>query len=426
MTIYALTAFLFYDRLLIMDKIILHCDANNFFASVECILNPALKDFPIAVAGDAEKKHGVILAKNYKAREYGVKTGDVIWQAKQKCPGLQVVKPHFAEYTKYSKLMFSLYEKYTCFVEPFGADECWLDCTGSVNLFGDGAKIADDIRKRVKTELGLTISVGISFNKIFAKIGSDKCGADSIMEITQNNFKSILYPLPARELFMVGAKTAEALSKLNIMTIGNLAGASPDLLKMHFGINGLKLLESARGENKENVRESSKQRTPESIGHGMTAARDIKDFEDAEAVIYYLCELVATRLRKKKLRGGGLSLNIRDVNLFSITRQAKIQAPTCSSSEIGVGAMALLRANWNKTPALRTLTVSVYDLSPIDGASQMNMFEEIKHNKNDNLEKAVDKIREKYGSTSIVRGNLIEKDFIYDKSDDEDFLPFKR
>ena len=202
-----------------MEKIILHCDLNNFYASVECALNPELKDFPLAVAGNKENRHGVVLAKNEIAKKFGVKTGDVIWQAEQKCPGLRVVAPHFDSYTKYSDAIFELYTHYTDMVEPFGSDECWLDVTGCTRLFGDGKQIADSIRARVKKEFGLTLSVGVSFNKVFAKLGSDLKKPDATTVISKDNFKTLVWPLPASDMLMVGKKTSEKLVFLNFREI---------------------------------------------------------------------------------------------------------------------------------------------------------------------------------------------------------------
>ncbi len=410
-----------------MDRLILHCDLNNFYASVECLNHPEWRDRPLAVAGSTEKRHGVVLAKNEIAKSFGIKTGDVIWQARQKAPELTVVPPHFDEYMRFSKIAFDVYSNYTCYVEPFGADECWLDCTGSVKLFGSGEEIAHKIREDIyKTTGGLTVSVGVSFNKIFAKLGSDLKKPDAVTVITRDNFKEKLWNLPASDMMMVGRSTAEKLKKLNIHTIGELAEADVNILKAHFGINGVKLHANARGENSDGVREYVKSRKVESVGHGMTAMRDITTYEDAKALVYFLCEMVTSRMRKYGFRGGAVSVNLRGSDLKHITRQHKLPVPTYATRVIAESAFALLKDNWTRRVPLRTVTVSVFDLTPIDGAVQTSMFDDEMRTKEEALERAMDTIRAKYGHDSISRANVLGKDFIYDKTEAEDFLPFQR
>lgn len=407
------------------DRVILHCDLNNFYASAECISHPEWKDVPLAVCGSPELRHGVVLAKNEIAKKFGVRTGDVIWQAGQKAPGLITVPPHFELYMQYSRQMFALYNDYTDRVEPFGADECWLDVTGSQKLFGDGKTIADKIRKRVKRESGLTCSVGVSFNKVFAKLGSDLKKPDATTVIDRNNFKRLIWKLKASEMLMIGKHTYERLTKLNIITIGDLANADADMLKSNFGINGLKMKENAMGEDREPVREVVKSRDVKSIGHGMTAVRDIETLSDARDLIYYLSEKVAARMRKAGVRGSLVSVGMRDSALFSIVRQKSIPMPTYSSTEIAECALAVFAESWNGDP-MRTITVAVSKLEKYDEPRQLSFLAD--SDRNDKLEKldeAIDKINNKYGSV-IRRANYVGKDFIYDKTDAEDFLPFQR
>ena len=408
------------------DRVILHCDLNNFYASAECISHPEWKDVPLAVCGNPEKRHGVVLAKNEIAKKLGIKTGDVIWQAKKKAPNLVTVPPHFELYMEYSRQMFRLYNDYTDMVEPFGADECWLDVTGSQKLFGDGRTIADKIRARVKQESGLTCSVGVSFNKVFAKLGSDLKKPDATTVIDRENFKRLIWQLNANEMLMVGRRTYDRLVKLNIITIGDLANADPDMLKSNFGINGLKMKENAMGEDKEPVREAVKSRDIKSIGHGMTATRDIETLSDARDLIFYLSEKVAVRMRKNGVRGSLVSVGMRDNALFSIVRQKPINLPTYSSTEIAEAATALFAENWNGDP-MRTLTVAMSKLEKYDEPRQLSFLAD--SDRNDKLEKldeAIDKITHKYGGSVIHRANYLGKDFIYDKTDAEDFLPFQR
>jgi DNA polymerase-4 len=391
------------------------------------MLDPKLRDVPVAVAGSPKKRHGVVLAKNELAKKAGVRTGDVIWEAKLKEPALVLVEPHFDLYSKYSRQVFDLYTRYTCYVEPFGPDECWLDVTGSVKLFGGGVQIADTLRRVVKDETGgLTLSAGVSFCKVFSKIASDLKKPDATTEVTRQNFKQIIWPLPVSYMLMVGGKTTEKFTKLNIRTIGALAAADENVLKSILGANGVKLIRNAAGFDDEPVREYVKSRDIKSVGHGMTAVKDIRGYGDAEAMLFYLADKIAVRMRRYGVRAGGIAVDLRDANLQSITRQCKLPAPVRNATDIGRAAAALTRENWDLAMPLRTLTVSAFDLTDAAAPVQASMFAAADLEKNDRLDLALDKIRDKYGSSAILRANLIERDFIYDKTDDEDFLPFKR
>lgn len=407
------------------DRVILHCDLNNFYASAECVSHSEWKDVPLAVCGDPNMRHGVVLAKNEIAKKAGIKTGDVIWQAKQKAPGLVVVPPHFELYMTYSKQMFELYNEFTDMVEPFGADECWLDVTGSQRLFGDGETIANKIRERVKRESGLTCSVGVSFNKVFAKLGSDLKKPDATTVVSRENFREKLWGLKASEMLMVGRKTFDKLQKLNITTIGDLARADEKMLKNNFGVNGLLLKRYASGEDNEPVREAVKAREIKSIGHGMTAVRDIETVSDARDLIFYLSEKVAARMRKQGVRGSLVSVGMRDSALFSIVRQRPLPMPTYSSDEIAGCALKVFCDNWNGDP-MRTITVAVSKLENTDAPVQMSFLDENKKNeKLERLDETLDMLNKKYGNI-VHRASLIGKDFLYDKTDAEDFLPFQR
>lgn len=407
------------------DRLILHCDLNNFYASVECAEHPEWKEIPLAVAGNPEKRHGVILAKNELAKAQGIKTGDTIWQAMQKEPNLKCVPPHFSEYMRYSRQVFDIYTRYTSQVEPFGPDECWLDVTGSVKIFGTGKQIADKIRETVKKETGLTLSAGVSFNKVFAKMASDLRKPDATTVVTRTTYRKILWPLPVSDMLMVGKRTAEKLKKLNIYTVGDLAAADRALLKSHFGVVGEKLHDNACGDDCEPVREYVKGREEKSVGHGMTATRDLNTYSEVEALITYLADKVAVRMRKANLRANGVAIGLRSAALKHITRQAPLTYPTCSSSDIRSTAFRLLHENWDEDYPLRTITVSAYDVHHTD-AVQIGFFDDGKSEKAENLEKAIDSIRRKYGEDAIFRAGIPGADFIYDKNDDEDFLPFRR
>lgn len=395
------------------ERTILHCDLNNFYASVECLLHPEWRSVPLAVAGNPEKRHGVVLAKNELAKAAGVKTGDAIWQAKEKVPSLTVVPPHFSEYAARSKQVFEIYTRYTSQVEPFGPDECWLDVTGSLSLLGSGEKIANDIRETVKRETGLTLSAGVSFNKTFAKMASDLKKPDATTVVMREDFRRILWPLPVSDMLMVGKKSVQKLNALNIFTVGDLARADEALLRMHFGVNGVRLKQNANGDDGEEVREIDDKADEKSMGHGMTAAHDLCTYADAEALILYLADKVAFRLRKASLRGYGVALSLRASDLSSLVRQKPLTHPTCAAKDIADAANELLHANWNCDRPLRTLTVTVYDLTKA-AAVQMDMFSPAP-DKNEKVEKAIDAIRDKYGEDSIVRAGIFGLDFIVDK-----------
>ena len=304
-----------------MDRVILHCDMNNFFASVECKNDPSISSFPVAVCGNSEERHGIVLAKNYEAKKYGIKTGEPTVAAKAKCPFLVTVEPHYDEYAKYSHLARQIYSEYTDLVEPFGDDECWLDVTGSGLLFGGGEKIADTVRKRIKKELGLTVSVGVSFNKVFSKLGSDMKKPDAVTVIKRSDFKEKIWHLDASELIGVGPSTSRTLKSFGIHTIGDLANAYPELLRGKLGKNGIYLKEAANGREYSPVRPSNQGPPMKSIGHGMTTVTDLKTYSEIKSLILALFEDVGHRLIQNGKKAGGVSVSLRDCNFF--TRQCQ-------------------------------------------------------------------------------------------------------
>ena len=220
------------------QRVILHSDMNSFYASVEMMLDPSLKGKAVAVCGATEDRHGIVLAKSELAKKAGVKTGMVNWEAKQRCPGLILVPPQYDQYLKYSKLAHQIYYRYTDLVEPFGMDECWLDLTGS-GAYGTGMEIAQKIRTACREELGLTVSIGVSFNKIFAKLGSDLKKPDAVTQITKEDFREKVWPLAAAELIYVGRATEAKLARYGVHTIGELAAIPPEILQKWFGVGDL-------------------------------------------------------------------------------------------------------------------------------------------------------------------------------------------
>ena len=411
------------------DRVILHCDLNNFYASVETLLHPELQGKPVAVCGDPEKRHGIVLAKSQPAKVCGVKTGEATWEAKQKCPDLIVVPPTYRSYTAYSRKVYDIYTQFTSEVESFGLDECWLDVTGCLKLFGSGAEIADAIRRRVKEETGgLTISVGVSFSKVFAKLGSDLKKPDAVTVIDRDNVKEIAYPLDVGEMLFVGRSTKRKLNEMNIYTIGDLASAPAELLIRHFGKVGEKMHAYATGTDGDPVKCYTERHKPVSVGNGTTTPEDITNAGDAKSVIVALSEMIAFRLRNYGLKAGGLSLSVRDVALHSFCRQTSLSVPTDSAFEIASGAIGLLRKHYDFSarPHLRSITVGTHKLQPSDGSYQTNFFD-TGNEKFSELERSIDKLREKYGYNVVRRGITIGTIFTCDSREaDDDFLPFDK
>ena len=404
---------------------ILHCDANNFYASIECMLDPTLKDKYVAVSGNPDKRHGIILAKNQKAKECGVKTGEVIWEAKRKCPNLVLVPPQFDKYVYYSNKIFDIYCQYTDRVEPFGIDECWLDVTGSMRLFKSATAIADELRERIKKEICITISVGVSFNKIFAKLGSDMKKPDATTLISPDNFKTKVWPLDVSDLLMIGRKTEAKLKGLGINTIGDLANTNVDVLISKFGINGQKIYDNANGNNSEEVRLYYDKHIPKSIGNSTTMPKDVVLRDEAKAVIMALSEMVAIRLRKYGFIAGGVHLGMRFNDLSYVGKQSKLPYKINSASSICDFAMEIYDSFQHTLP-LRLLSVTTFDLSKGEEMQQLSLFDDERVEKLRRIDASLDKIREKYGYNALKSASLLEYPFVTDGLEDSDFLPFKK
>ena len=399
-----------------MEKVILHADLNNFYASVELLLNPSLKGKPLIVCGDPQKRHGIVLAKSNEAKKCGVLTGEAIWQAKQKCgPDLICVPPRHNLYGEISKKVFSIYTEYTDKVESFGLDECWLDVTHSQKLFGSGKQIADKLRERIKTELGLTISVGVSFNKIFAKLGSDLKKPDATTVISKENYQKVVYPLPVSDLLMVVKKTNERLARLNIHTIGDLAKADINFMKKSLGVVGEQLVLYARGEDNSEVGVYNEHTPPLSIGHGSTLPIDAPSIEVLTPVVYALSDMVGARLRKHEMHANGLQVSIKDDEFNSFSRQIALPTPTDSSTTISRNALDIIKSfyDFNRSRPVRTVTISAIRLSGKDEGVQLSIFG-AENEKNSTLDKTLDKIREKYGYKSVSRGIVLSNSFLCD------------
>ena len=405
-----------------MGRVILHCDCNSFFASVEAALNPAYKDVPMAVCGSVEDRHGIVLAKNELAKKYGIKTAETVYSARKKCPNLVIAKPHYSEYEKFSKRVNEIYLRYTDMVEPFGIDESWLDVTASRKLFGDGLAIAERIRADVKREIGITVSIGVSFNKVFAKLGSDYKKPDAITVIDEENFSRIVYPLPVGDLLFVGRKTEEALIHMGVRTIGELASTSEALLVNRFGKAGEMLHKYAAGLDDSPV--CSEREDAKSIGSGFTFRHDLVGREECRKGIDYLADDIGTKLRAGGMKCGTVQLTRKDEDLRSIQRQRPQNPPTDISREIADTAYKILLDEWSENKPVRMLTVTATGLTRADMvAEQITLFDDADNNireKNKKREEAVDKIRQKFGGRSISHGSFIDSDLgIYNSHKEE-------
>lgn len=392
------------------DRIILHSDCNNFFASVECAENPLLWDVPLAVAGDRERRRGIILAKNNIAKAYGVKTAEPIWQALKKCPDLVTVPPRHKLYMEYSERINDIYSEFTDLVEKFSIDESWLDVTGSTKLFGEGKEIADTIRKRIKEEIKITVSVGVSFNKIFAKLGSDYKKPDATTVISRENYKEILYPLPVSDMIFIGRSAREKLYNANIRTIGDLANANDAFIEKLLGKTGIAILGYARGEDNSPVMPIGYEREVKSIGKGLTFSRNLLGIQDVRKGLLPLCEYIAFKMREKDIKCTVVTVHLKDTELKTISRQKQLEKPTYLAKEIIEAAEEIIVSNWSMKKPIRMITVTGSGFVNSSIGGQISLFEDVEEKKEENLELAIDKIRKTYGKGSIKKASIINND----------------
>ena len=407
-----------------MDRTILHCDCNGFYASVECLLHPELKTVPMAVCGNPENRHGIILAKNELAKKYRIQTAETIWQAKKKCPELVLAPPHHDEYRKYSLLVNRIYQQYTDLVEPFGIDESWLDVTGSHLLFGDGSTIANAIRERVKQEIGLTVSVGVSFNKIFAKLGSDYKKPDATTVIGRDDYQKMVFPLPVERLLYVGRSVREALDKLYIHTIGDLARSDRRMLAARLGKLGDMLHDYANGLDDSPVASAYSEREVKSVGNGMTFKRDLSGERDIRLGVTVLADSVAARMRRYGVKCRTVQVAIKNPNLKTISRQKTLAAPTHLAKVLTDTAMEIIRSSWNLNAPIRMLTITGENLTDADGAGeQISLFPQEnaeKLERQEQLERTLDHIRGKFGHDSVSVAGILKNDLGIDDPSEKD------
>lgn len=390
------------------ERTILHCDANSFYASVECLHRPEIRKKPVAVGGDVEERHGIILAANQLAKRYRIRTGEALWQARQKCPGLVILPPDFPKYQRFSRLARQIYLEYTDQVEPFGLDEAWLDVTGSASVWGDGDKIAQEIKRRVKYELGITVSIGVSYNKIFAKLGSDYKKPDAVTNISRKNFQDVAWPLPAKDLLCVGQATGKKLAGLGIHTIGEIARSDCRMLRSHFGKWGEILSCFANGFDVSPVAAYDNQPAVKSIGNSTTTPRDLENGEDVKIVLLVLADSVARRLREQGFQARTVCVSIRDNRLFSFTRQQTLKRYTNITQEISNAAFALFCRHYRWTAPIRSIGLHVTDLAGSTICSQTDLFSnERARERLERLDAAVDHLKNRFGTAAVQPAVLL-------------------
>ena len=389
-----------------MERVILHSDCNGFYASVECLHRPEIRDKPMAVGGDVEQRHGIILAKNELAKKFNIKTGEALWQARQKCPDLVIVPPHFKLYQRFSRLCHQIYLDYTDRVEPFGLDECWCDVTADGV---DGVQLAHEIRQRIKRELGITVSIGVSYNKIFAKLGSDYKKPDAVTEIRMDNFKEIVWPLPVGDLLYVGRATQRKLESYCKHTIGDLANTPEKTLKDWFGKWGSVLYSFANGYDVSPVARYEDHDDVKSIGNSTTTPRDLVDSEEVKIIMHVLADSVARRLREHGFKGRTISISVRDNQLVSFTRQHTLTHYTNITTEITQAAMELFAQHYHWQQPIRSLGISISDLVSDATPLQMDLFgtgqEQLRK---EQLDTAVDGLKKRFGSNAVRPAVLLQ------------------
>ena len=391
------------------SRVILHSDMNCFYASIEMMLHPQLRGRAVAVCGSTETRHGIVLAKSELAKKAGIKTGMVNWEAKRLCPELIFVSPHFEEYIKYSKLARSIYQRYTDFVEPYGMDECFLDVTGSVDMYGSGMDIAERLRCEIREELGLTVSIGVSYNKVFAKLGSDMKKPDAITEITADGFKEKVWPLPASDLFFVGRATSKKLSRYGVNTIGELAALSPEALQQLFGKNGLLLWTYANGLDTSPVMQKEFVMPIKSVGHGITCTSDLTKEEYVWRVMLELSQDIGHKLRQHGFKAMGVQITVKDSALDYRQFQGKMPYASSNPMEIAAKARKLFNENYDWHLPVRAVTVRAIDLRETNESEQIDLFVDAeKTERSEKLYDCIEEIRRRYGKHAVCSASLID------------------
>jgi DNA polymerase-4 len=390
------------------DRVILHSDINSCYASIELLHHPELKGKPVAVGGDPEARHGIVLTADYVAKKCGVKTGMALWQAKQVCPDITFLPPRMDLYLRFSRMAHEIYGEYTDLQEPYGIDESWLDVTDSAGIKGDGYRIAKEISSRMKLELGITVSIGVSYNKIFAKLGSDYKKPDAITTMYRDEYKEKAWSLPASDLLYVGRSTDRKLQRMGIHTIGDIARTDEKWLVSSLGKMGSVLWGFANGYDTTPVRRENTSAPIKSIGNSTTTPRDLETDEDVKIILYVLAESVAARLRENGFRCRTVEISIRDCDLFSFTRQTKLSNASDITSEIGEAGYRLFRESYRWHKPIRSVGIRGADLVTDNYWEQLDLFHDAgMRDKMMRADKAVDEIRRRFGFYSIQRGLML-------------------
>ena len=391
-----------------MEKVILHCDLNCFYASVEMLFHPELRDVPFAVGGDVEKRHGIILTKNDLAKKAGVKTGEPLWQAKQKCPNLQFMTPNFELYLEFSKKVTAIYSDYTDQIEPFGIDECWLDVSGSVHRFKSAHHLAREIMERILNEVGLTVSIGLSDNKVYAKLGSDLAGVQEIYIVNRKTLESTIYPLSVNNLVFVGRKTTQKLNKYKVFTIGDLAYCSLEFLELRFKKWGHLLYQLAHGIDQDSVFLSDQASQPvKSIGNSITAVKDLVTLKDFKIIVYRLAESVCERQTQQGLCAYGIAVSVRDFELFTRSKQQKLDTPLLNSKDVARHALRLINELREKDRPVRSLGIKLFEFKGSPKYLQYDLFSFENDPTDYDLDQAMSTIRKRFGPKSIGRAIML-------------------
>ena len=393
------------------ERVILHCDLNNFFASVSLLSNQTLYDLPVAVCGSVEERHGIVLAKNELAKKFGVKTAETVWQAKAKCPDLVILAPDYKKYNEYSRRAHEIYERYTDLIEPFGIDECWLDVTGSQFLFGSGEEIAQRIRKEIKAELGITVSVGVSFNKVFAKLGSDMKKPDAVTVISRENFKEKVWPLPIGDMLFVGKSTVKRLHDCGIITIGDITECDDKMLVRLLGKNGATLKMYALGNDDSPVASMNDESVPKSVGRSVTPKKDITNREEVWKIYLTLAEDISRNLRKHGLFAGGITVHTRNSALAVKETTRALKVPVNTAISIAKKGIELFDEVYRWEMPLRSVGLRAVNLkNQGEVASQQDLFGETEDEVQAQIiENCFQNVREKFGNDSLKRATTVEK-----------------
>lgn len=388
-----------------MEKQILHVDVNNAFLSwtaVEMLKNGSdidIREIPAIIGGDETKRSGIVLAKSMKAKECGIKTAQTIYQARAKCPGLKIYPSNFKIYKQYSNKLYELLLQYTDKIERFSIDECFLDMTNY--LMQDTLENkAKEISRRVKEELGFTVNIGIAPNKLLAKMASDFTKPDRIHTLYKEEIPTKMWPLPVSELFMLGKRTVPKLYNMQIKTIGDLAKTSKETLSKKFGKHGIQMWEYANGIDNSEVQ--YKKEKPKGIGNSITLPENAEQIEKLEEILLALAEQVTYRLRKYELLAKTVNVQLRTNNFEDTSHQGKLDNPTATTKEIYEKAKKLLNQMYHKPMKIRLIGLRVDNLIEKENM-QISLFQEPKNDKQEKLDKVVDKLKNKYGYNKITR-----------------------